>query len=117
MSRTITFLRTALGLSCGLFCSLQVSFAQSPVSKEYQIKAAFLYNFTKFVEWPQERFAGENAPFVIGVLGRNPFGDELEKIVHDRKVNGRTIVIRDFASATEASAASRSLHVLFVAAG
>jgi hypothetical protein len=80
------------------------------VSKEYQVKAAFLYNFTKFVEWPAHGFADDAAPIVIAVLGENPFGDELEKLVHDRKVNGRTLHILR----TQSAAAARSAHVVFI---
>ena len=82
------------------------------VSKEYQLKAAFLYNFTKFVEWPAASFANETSPIVIGVLGENPFGDELERLVKDRKVSGREIVVKTISSVTEA----RAVHVLFITA-
>jgi len=92
----------------------QVAFsADAPVSKEYQLKAAFLYNFTKFVEWPSHRFAQTNSPIVIGVLGRNPFGDELEKIVKDRKVNGRDILVTNIT----ASAGVKAVHMVFISAG
>src|ERR1700694_2609549 len=67
-----------------VFAGPAVCDADASVSKEYLLKAAFLYNFTKFVEWPPERFANEPSPIVIGVLGRNPFGEELEKIVQGR---------------------------------
>jgi hypothetical protein len=84
-----------------------------PVSKEYQIKAAFLYNFTKFVEWPPARFPDGSSPLVIGVLGRNPFGAELEKIVQGRTVNGRAILVKLITTADEVPA----VHLLFVPAG
>lgn len=85
---------------------------RAEVSKEYQIKAAYLYNFTKFVEWPPQRFDKTADPIVIGVLGQAPFGEELEKVVRDRKVNGRAISIVTLRSIGEA----RGVHVLFVAA-
>jgi hypothetical protein len=80
------------------------------VSKETQIKAAFLFNFTKFVEWPQECFADDTSPLVIAVLGTNQFGDELRKVVQDRKVNGRDIVVTTVTSLE----APRTIHLLFV---
>lgn len=80
------------------------------VSKEYQIKAAFLYNFTRFIEWPPRRFADAASPVVIGVLGSNPFGDELEKIVKGRNAHGRPIVVRTIATLDEIN----SVHLLFV---
>jgi hypothetical protein len=82
------------------------------VAKEYQVKAAFLYSFTKFVEWPASRFSDNASPIVIAVLGRNPFGDELDAIVRDRKVNGRGLVVKVVDSADEAAAA----HLLFIGA-
>jgi hypothetical protein len=90
-----------------------VAGADSPVSKEYQLKAAFLYNFTKFVEWPSHRFAQTNSPIIIGVLGRNPFGGELEKIVKDRKVNGRDILVTNITD----SAGVKAVHMVFISAG
>ena len=83
------------------------------VAKEYQLKAAFLYNFTKFIEWPPERFETAGSPMVIGVLGVNPFGDDLEKIVEGRTVNGRAIQVKFLPSAAEVGA----VHLLFVPAG
>lgn len=87
--------------------------ADVAVSKEYRLKAAFLYNFTKFIEWPAARFADETSPVVIGVLGNNPFGDELEKVVKGRTVKGRDIVVKLVTSADEAP----TTHILFVPAG
>lgn len=84
--------------------------ASAQVNKEYQIKAAFLYNFTKFVDWPAHRFADANSPFVIGVFGNNPFGDELAKVLKDRKINGRDFVIKTVNTADEAL----TTHLLFV---
>ncbi len=83
---------------------------RADVSKEYQIKAGFLYNFTKFIEWPSDRFSGENAPIVIAVFGDNPFGSELHQLVQGRKVNGRAIVIQSARSLDEVKRA----HVVFI---
>lgn len=89
------------------------STVQAEIPKEYQVKAAFLYNFTKFVEWSPQHFASGERPIVIGVLGRNPFGDELEKIVRGRNVNGRAITVKVITSILEA----RSTDLVFVCAG
>jgi hypothetical protein len=102
-----------LGLGLFLLGGLGAEPRHAPVSKEYELKAAFLYNFTKFVEWPSPRFPDTTAPIVLGVLGSSPFGDALEKIVRDRKVNGRGIAIRYFDSVRDAHAA----HVVFIGAG
>ena len=87
--------------------------AEAAVPKEYQLKAAFLYNFTKFVEWPPDRFAEATSPIVIGVVGRNPFGDELDKITRGRTVNRRAILVKIITRADEVL----SVHLLFVPAG
>jgi hypothetical protein len=83
---------------------------EPPSPSEYQLKAAFLFNFAKFVEWPPEAFADEKSPFIIGVLGDNPFGKELERTVEGKIVNGRYIQIREAGSLAEA----KKCHILFV---
>ena len=50
------------------------------VSREYQIKGAFLYNFIKFVDWPEEKMANENNPIIVGIIGNDPFGDTFEPL-------------------------------------
>ena len=112
MPRTIHIFPRALA-SLWLFAALAAAPARADVSKEYQIKAGFLYNFTKFIEWPSGRFADANAPIVIAVLGENPFGHDLRDVVSGRAVNGRPIVIRGIRSLDEA----RQVHVVFVGAG
>ena len=87
--------------------------ADAPVAREYQIKAAFLFNFTRFVEWPAHRFITADSPIVMGVFGRDPFGGELEKIVAGRRVNGRSILVRAVGSTSDLS----TVHLLFVPAG
>jgi hypothetical protein len=49
---------------------------------EYDVKAAYLFKFTKFVEWPATAFAGPDAPFVIGIVGRDPFSGGLERLIN-----------------------------------
>ena len=62
--------------------------------REYDLKAAFLFNFTHFVEWPSEAFADSDSPIVIGILGDDPFGSVLEKIVEGETVRNRKLVIK-----------------------
>ena len=57
---------------------------------EYQVKALFLYNFVKYVDWP----VGATGPIIIGVLGQDNFNDSLANAVEDKKINGRTIIIK-----------------------
>ena len=65
-------------------------------TKEYEVKAAFLYNFAQFVEWPTDAFVDAQSPIVIGILGDDPFGDSLGAIVRDEKVNNRSLVIQHY---------------------
>ena len=67
--------------------------AAEPIVDEYQVKAAFLFNFAKFVEWPNEAFSDPNAPLVITVFGEDPFNGSLEA-VKGKLVNNRKLTIR-----------------------
>ena len=64
--------------------------------REYEVKAAFLYNFVQFVEWPADAFLDAQSPVIIGILGDDPFGASLDEIVRDEKVNSRPLVIRHY---------------------
>jgi len=70
--------------------------AQAPALTETQIKAGFLFNFTKFVEWPADAFADAGSPIVLGIVGEDPFGDLLTQAVAGKTVNGRTVLLRHF---------------------
>src|SRR5579872_5802142 len=63
-------------------------------SKEYQIKAAFLFNFTQFVEWPAVAFSGADAPLCVGVLGDDPFGPALEETFRGESVQNHKLSVR-----------------------
>lgn len=85
--------------------------ADPPVSREYEVKAVFLYNFAQFVEWPEEAFGGDPAaPVCIGVLGNNPFGAALRQAVRGESVRGRGIVVKE----AKDPAQLRSCHIVFV---
>ena len=88
--------------------STQETAKEIPV--EYQLKAAFLYNYVKFTTWPKSTFKDERSAYVIGVLGTNPFGYCLEKLVAKKTVRKRPIEIRHFKNHKDI----RSCHVLFV---
>jgi YfiR/HmsC-like len=68
--------------------------AQPAEPSEYQVKAAFLYNFGKFVTWPTNVFSDTNAPLVIGVFGPSPFHGDLGRIVHGKIINGHPVVVK-----------------------
>ena len=96
-------------LACFLALAITAA-AQSPRAPEYQVKAAFLYNFAKFVEWPSPAFPGPSTPFRICVLGHDPFGDALTNIVQGKSISGRPIVAIVLPPAAEI----RPCHVLFI---
>ncbi|MBC8097759.1 MAG: YfiR family protein [Akkermansiaceae bacterium] len=81
--------------------------------KEYQVKAAFVYNFMKFVEWPAKRFDHTNSPLIIAVAGKSPMFDTLALAIKGRRMNGRELLLKQVATPE----AARAAHVLFVAAG
>jgi hypothetical protein len=93
-----------------LLSSGGASLSAQQVSKEYQIKAAFLYNFSQFVEWPASAFSNAQAPLVIGVIGDDPFGSYLDDIVRNEKVNNHPLVVQRFRRVNEI----KNCHVLFV---
>jgi hypothetical protein len=80
-------------------------------ASENDVKAAFVYNFVKFVEWPGT-VAEQRGPVVMCVMGKDPFGDSLRRAVDGRKVNGRPIAVRQINDVR----AVVSCHVLFVSA-
>jgi hypothetical protein len=76
---------------------------------EYPLKAAFLFNFVKFVEWPADAFAGERSPIAICIFGTDPFGDTLDNVVRGETVAGRGLIVQR----PESLADLRDCHVLF----
>jgi YfiR/HmsC-like len=77
---------------------------------EYPLKAAFLFNFVKFVEWPADAFAGERSPLAICVYGTDPFGDTLDNVVRGETVGERGLIVQR----PDALEDLRDCHVLFV---
>jgi hypothetical protein len=66
---------------------------QTAPSKEYQVKAVFLFNFIQFVEWPEGVFTEANSPMYIGVLGDDPFGQALDEVVKGESIGGRSLAV------------------------
>src|SRR5579872_5353697 len=84
---------TVIVLFCvtGLFYQ---AIAADEQSLEYQVKAAFLLNFTKFTEWPSSVFPETNSTFTICILGVDPFGNSLEQIIRGEAVGGHRMAIQ-----------------------
>ncbi len=87
-----------------------IAAADKPVSLEYRVKAAYLYNFLKFVDWPPEKGA-EASPYIIGVIGEDPFGKELVSI-GEKTVKGRPLKIKYFKGVEDLE----TCHILFICA-
>jgi YfiR/HmsC-like len=68
---------------------------------EYEVKAVFLFNFAQFVEWPAGAFSGPDTPFVIGVLGNDPFGPQLDSVVRGETAAKRPMVVERYHSVGE----------------
>jgi hypothetical protein len=73
-----------------LFC---LPCTQAGSYEEYQVKAAFLHKFAKFVEWPSPAFSSDSDPFILCILGRDPFGKALDTL-QDKTVGNRKFVIK-----------------------
>lgn len=86
------------------------SLAEVPAAGERQIKAAFLYKFPAYIEWPESSFAAPEAPFRIGLVGDEELANELARLVTGRTINGRSVVVHKRADHGE------KLHMLFVGA-
>jgi hypothetical protein len=99
------------GVCLLLFAVLPAAAQQDGLPDEYTIKAVFLYNFGRYVEWPKKTFAGQSDPFVIAVVGQDPFGAVLDTIAAKKTIQGRRIVVRRFARADDYRP---PCHILFV---
>ena len=90
--------------------ALLASASFASASPGHRVKAAFVYKFGEYVEWPAEAFARADSPLVIGVSGADALADELERLTSGRSVGGRAIVVRKLAP----GASWEGLHVAFL---
>jgi hypothetical protein len=81
---------------------------------EYDVKAAFLFKFTKFVEWPANAFSGPDAPFVIGIVGSDPFEGGLDRLIEGNTTGNRRLEVRHISAGD--AAALRGCQMIFVSA-
>jgi hypothetical protein len=77
---------------------------------ESDVKAAFLYNSAKFVEWPKEAFASDSAPIQVGVVSDDDFTAKLRALLSDKKAHGRSFEVKKISSPQDA----KNLHMLFI---
>ena len=105
------FIRSVAALLGVMMITLLNAHAQDSKPSEYEIKAAFLYNFAKFVDWPVESFRDDSSNLTLGILGVDPFGPALDTI-KDKTVRGRKITIKRSKNMEDL----KGCHILFVSA-
>jgi YfiR/HmsC-like len=101
-----------LPLTVCAFLFRQSLAAQPQGLTEQQIKAGFLFNFTKFVEWPAGAFADASSPIILGFVDDNEFGSLLTEVTAGKSVNGRAVVVKQFKEGQD----PRDCQILFVGA-
>jgi hypothetical protein len=105
--RVLAMVLVAAGALSG---SVPQAMGQSDPPTEYQVKAAFLFNFAKFVEWPANAFVHPEDPIVLGIVGEDPFGFALDGMVFRKTVNGRSFMVKRLEIGPEL----RGCHILFI---
>ena len=96
MLRRLGILIVALGMTLNWTSTAAAQAVDPSDSSEYLIKAGFIYNFAKFVEWPSTAFSQPDSPITIGVLGTDPFGSVLDRLVEDKKIGARGFVVKRY---------------------
>lgn len=84
--------------------------SNSEINREYRIKAAYLYQFGRYVEWPDKTFPSPETPFTIGILDQDPVAADLDHIAQIKKIQDRPIQIRRFSSANDI----RACNILYL---
>ncbi len=122
LTQTVTAIRSRrIRLKAGFVSSLILfiavcTLAVAPMSvrgqtpREYQIKAAFIHNFVKFIEWPAHTFPEKTSPVILCIIGKDPFGAVLESMMGGKTIKGRGMVIRRFERIEDLG----HCHILFV---
>jgi hypothetical protein len=95
--------------TCFLLMNPGNAHGQNALFSEYQIKIAYLFNFAKFVDWPEDAFANSDSPFVLGILGDDPFGSAIDA-VKGKTVNGRKLLTNYYKDVRDISAC----QILFI---
>jgi hypothetical protein len=96
-----------------LIAALVQAAAPSEELPEYVLKAGFLFNFAKYVEWPAEAFDAPESPIIVGVIGADPFGGTLEKALKGRRLGSRPLAIERFRGLDDLG----RCHILFIPRG
>ena len=114
-----TYILIVIVLSLLAVSSATQARADSTSSREYQVKAAFLYSFINFVDWPEDKLTEDNKQIIIGIIGDDPFGNAFEPI-KDKQVKGKDVVIKRFKSFNELNKSDEKIeavtkcHLLYI---
>jgi hypothetical protein len=108
-TRPVLSFRPLLMAACA-FLAIPALHAQNPRPTDYEVKAAYLYNFGRFVEWPGEVAAAQGGSFTVCVLGQDPFGPSLDATLAGETIGGKTLVAKRISSAEE----SGDCRILFL---
>lgn len=97
---------------CAAWCAVVAGIAQAQglgLARESAVKAAFLYKFGSFVEWPEGTFRASSAPLLIGVYGDDAVAAELEQLTRGRDIDGRPVAVQRVREPEDTGA----LHILY----
>lgn len=108
--RQVVLLAWCFGFAAWMEDARTEELAVPPAASERSIKAAFLFKFLAYVEWPALAFSAPEAPIVIGVLGADDIAAELSQITASRSANGRPVVVRRLREGESFA----GLHVLYI---
>ncbi|MEJ6979076.1 YfiR family protein [Pedobacter sp. P351] len=111
-SLKISYLWIKFSLVCMFVLGATFISAQRSPASEDQLKAAFIYNFTRFVDWPPDYFSTSSSPFIIGILGDESFKSYIDEIVKGEKLGDRAIVVQRYRTVKEI----KHCHILFISA-
>jgi hypothetical protein len=112
LRRGIAKVHIARPVTIGLVFVLAGMLLNAPAqgSGEYAVKAAFLYNFARFVEWPGQALGNGGSPLLVGVMGDDPFGSSIDQVVAGKNVNGHPIAVNRLRWGQDL----RQCHILFI---
>lgn len=102
----------AVLLCLSLAARVHAQSSDSSESSEYLIKAGFIYNFAQLVQWPAGTFAQADSPIVIGIFGPDPFGGIIDRVIENKKLDGRSLVVKRL----KRGASIKDCNILFVSA-
>ena len=105
-----TGILVSVAFALALFCLDTLMASDAPVGSEAQVKALFLFNFAKYVDWPSAAFSNATAPITIGLMGSRPLGENLQHIIEDKEIHGHSFVIKQLAAGSDLS----GCQILFI---